>query len=130
MSEEVIILDKLNITSLIKAQKTFSKALKEAKTELERDGVIHRFEFTYELVWKTLKRILSFKGVNINNPRDVFRETAKAGLIDDPKIWFEFIKKRSLTTSTYYEEYAEDIFECLPEFERESIKVIERIKVI
>ncbi len=128
MTQEVIILDKLNITSLLKAQKAFSSALKEVKTELERDGAIQRFEFTYELAWKTLKRILSFKGIDINNPRDVFRESAKAGLIDDPKVWFEFIKKRNLTTHTYNEECAEDIYKCLPDFEKELLIVIDRIK--
>lgn len=100
MEKDVIILGNLVITPLIKAQKTFEQALKQANSELERDGAIQRFGYTYELVWKTLKRILSFKGVDVNSPRDVFREAAKQKLIDDPMIWFTFIKQRNLTTHT------------------------------
>ncbi len=127
MKEEVVILGSLDITSLLKAQRALQEALKIANSELERDGAIQRFEFTYELIWKTLKRILSFKGVNVNSPRDVFREAAKQGFVDDPKVWFEFIKKRNLTTHIYDQEIAEEIFECLPQFEKELAKVIERI---
>jgi nucleotidyltransferase substrate binding protein (TIGR01987 family) len=84
MTQDVIIFDKLIITPLIKVQKIFEDALKEAKSELERDGAIQRFEYTYELVWKTLKKVLSFNGIEANSPRDVFREAARQGLIDDP----------------------------------------------
>lgn len=100
MNEEVLILGKIIITPLLKAQKTLESALEEAESNLERDGAIQRFEYTYELIWKVLKKILSFKDVNVNSPRDVFREAAKQGIIEDPKIWFEFIKKRNLTVYT------------------------------
>lgn len=128
MNDQVIILDKIIITPLLRAQKTLESALQEAESDLERDGAIQRFEYTYELIWKILKKILSFKGVNVNSPRDVFREAAKQGLIEDPKIWFEFIKKRNLTVHTYNEDDAEEIFECLPKFRDELSKVIEKIK--
>lgn len=128
MSEEVIILGKIIITPLLKAQKTLEEALIEAKSDLERDGAIQRFEYTYELIWKVLKKILSFKGIDVNSPRDVFREAAKQDIIEDPKIWFEFIKKRNLTVHTYNEDDAEEIFGCLPSFRDELAKVIEKIK--
>ena len=94
--DKKIIMGGIDITSLLKAQQAFKKALLEAKTELERDGVIQRFEFTFELFWKALKRILSFKGIDANSPREVFRQAAKQGLIEDPKVWFEFIKHRNI----------------------------------
>jgi hypothetical protein len=47
MDNNFIILGEININSLLKAKQAFDKALKEAKTELERDGAIQRFEFTY-----------------------------------------------------------------------------------
>ena len=83
-NNEFIIFETINISPLLKAYKSFKKGLEKVSSELERDGVIQRFEFTYELTWKILKKILSFKGINANNPRDVFREAAKQGLIDDP----------------------------------------------
>lgn len=128
MDDEVIILGELNITPLLRAQKTFEEALKTAHSDLERDGAIQRFEYTYELAWKTLKRILHFKGIDVNNPRDIFREAARQKLIDDPKIWFTFIKQRNLTSHTYNQDCAEEIFDNLPKFEKELAKIIETIK--
>ena len=66
MKEEIIVLENINITPLIKAVKQFKKGLTQVKDQLDRDGAIQRFEFTFELIWKTLKRILDFKGINVN----------------------------------------------------------------
>lgn len=128
MTKEVVILGNINITALIKAVKAFKKGFAKAKTELERDGVIQRFEFTYELAWKTLKRILAFKGLDINNPRDVFREAAKQKLIDDPLVWFEFLRKRNLTVHTYNPEVANEIYESFPTFKEELNKLLDIVK--
>ncbi|KKP95068.1 MAG: Nucleotidyltransferase substrate binding protein, HI0074 family [candidate division TM6 bacterium GW2011_GWE2_36_25] len=129
MTDEITILNgKINIAPLIKAQRAFDEAVAKAQTQLERDGAIQRFEFTYELLWKMLKKVLAFKGLNINNPRDVFREAAKEHLIEDPKIWFEVIKKRNMTTHIYSEMYAKEIFEFLPHFQKQLSKIIDQIK--
>jgi nucleotidyltransferase substrate binding protein (TIGR01987 family) len=129
VAEEITILNgKIDITPLIKAQLAFNKALAEAKSDLERDGAIQRFEFTYKLLWKMLKKILAVKGLDINNPRDVFRAAAKEGLIDDIKFWFEVLKKRNLTTHTYSEQYAVEVFEFLPQVQPQLAEIIEKIK--
>lgn len=126
--EKTILNGKLVITPLIKATQTLQEALKQAKTQLERDGAIQRFEFTYELLWKTLKRILAVKGVHENNPHDVFRTAAKNGLIDNPRFWFETVRKRNLVTHTYNQARADEIFNFLPEFEAELIRVLHTIE--
>ena len=65
----------------------FSK-LKEAMeqenlNELERNGLIHRFEFTLDLSWKVLKDYLEEKGFIFKpSPKDTLREAQNAGLID------------------------------------------------
>ena len=129
MTEEITILNgKITITPLIRAQKAFDEAVAKAQTQLEQDGAIQRFEFTYELLWKILKKILAFKGLAINNPRDVFREAAKEGLVEDPKFWFEVIKKRNMTTHMYSEMYAKEIFEFLPSFQKQLSEVVTKIK--
>ena len=131
MVEDITIFNgKLVITPLIKAQRALNEAIKEADTKLERDGAIQRFEFTYELLWKTLKKILSFKGININNPRDVFRAAAKEGLIEDPKFWFEAIKKRNMTTHIYNEQYADEVFDFLPQLVEHLALVIDKIRLL
>lgn len=40
-----------------------SEGIRQASDELDRDGVIQRFEFTFELFWKTLKRIPGQEGL-------------------------------------------------------------------
>lgn len=127
MVKEVIILEHIVITPLLKAQATFNKALLEPKTDLNRDGCIQRFEFCFELAWKTLKRILAYKGIEVNNPRDVFREAARSALVDDPAIWFKFLESRNNTVHTYNEETAEEIYKVLPRFKEELAKLVDTI---
>ncbi len=51
--------------------------------ELERNGLIQRFEFTLDLSWKVLKDYLEEKGFAFKpSPKDTIREANNAGLID------------------------------------------------
>ena len=111
-----MILSDLIITPLIKARESLGLALTAPKTDLNRDASIQRFEFTIELAWKTMRRILKYKGILINNPRDTIREAAKEGLVQDPKTWFFFLENRNLTSHIYNEEIAEKIYRTLPAF--------------
>lgn len=125
--------EKKNVTGLyleplFKAAKVFSEGLAQVKNDLERDGVIQRFEFTYELVWKTLKKVLAIKGIEVTSPRDVFREAAREKLLKDPTVWFDFIEKRNITVHTYNQSSAEDIFAVMPLFEKELNHVLEALK--
>lgn len=42
---------------------------KEELSELERNGLIQRFEFTLELAWKTLKDFLDHEGFIVKSPK-------------------------------------------------------------
>jgi len=114
--EPTIILGSIDITALHKAATKLTAILHEPKNEFIRDAAIQRFEFTYELVWKTMKRILAVKGLVINNPRDVFREAAKQGIIDGLDVWFLYIEYRNQTTHVYNESVAEELYSKLPVF--------------
>jgi nucleotidyltransferase substrate binding protein (TIGR01987 family) len=113
---EVTILGGIVITPLIKAKASLELALDAPKSDLTRDACIQRFEYTFELAWKALKRILKHKGMLANNPRDVIRESAKQGLIDDPNLWFGFLDDRNQTTHAYNESVANAIYNDLPQF--------------
>lgn len=130
MEKDAVILGEIIITPLLKAQKAFHLALAENKSDIVRDASIQRFEFCFELAWKTLKRILAFKGIEANSPRDVFREAARVSLVDDPIIWFEFLKKRNNTVHTYNEDIAEEIYKSLPQFKVELEKLVSTIIVL
>ncbi|MCB9492768.1 MAG: nucleotidyltransferase substrate binding protein [Epsilonproteobacteria bacterium] len=125
---EKLILGHLDISPLLKTSNFFEQAIDQAQTDLEKAGAIQAFEFCYELAWKTMKRILSHRGIEATNPREVFRLAARDGLIADAEAWFEFIRKRNLTVHTYNEDLAEEIFDFLPAFNKELQTFIQTIK--
>lgn len=126
---KTIIFEDLNLGPLLQARERLSEALKTAKSELEKTGAIKCFEYCYELSWKLMKKILLKKGIEVNSPRDEFREAASIDLINDPEIWFDFILKRNLTSYTYDEKLADEIFNFLPDFLKELDNFIQRAKV-
>ena len=117
----------INLSPLQNAFKKFELFRTHIIDEQDRAGAIQAFEFCFELSWKTIKRILSQKGVDVRSPRDAFREAATNNLIDDPKIWFQFIEKRNLTSHTYEEATAIEIEQIFPLFASELATLIQRI---
>ena len=130
MNKETIILSTINITPLLKANNALSDALGRVKDDLDRDGAIQRFEFSYELAWKTMKRILQHQGIIVNNPRATFREAALQGLINNPEQWFVFLEKRNQTVHVYDEDVAKEIFASLPAFKIALDSFIQHILVL
>jgi nucleotidyltransferase substrate binding protein (TIGR01987 family) len=109
----------MNVGRLKEMIEEYRKAvlrLKEALDEdlsnpLVYDGVIQRFEFTYELAWKLIKAYLEYDGIaSVNTPRSAFKEAFAAGLISDGDTWIGMIEDRNLTVHTYNEQMAKDIY--------------------
>ncbi len=123
-----IIESNIDIGPLLSAFAQFHEALKIAKTDLEKAGTIQYFEFTYELAWKTLRRILLSRGKELNSPKPIFREAALEKLIDNPEAWFEIIQDRNETVHTYNKAVANSIFNDLHLFDKEMLELIERLK--
>ena len=123
-----IIEGSIDINPLLDAYEQFNEALKIAKSDLEKAGTIQYFEFTYELAWKTLKRILSVRGKVLNSPKPVFREAAQEGLLSSPEAWFGFLIDRNETVHTYNKKKAEKIFSHLKSFDVEMKALISVIK--
>lgn len=99
----------IDISSLIKARNKFAEFSKHLTTEQEKAGAVQAFEYSYELAWKTLKRILNERGVNVNSPRAAFREAGLNRLIVSVEDWFIFLAMRNLSSHTYNEENLEKI---------------------
>ena len=93
------------------------------------DGIIQRFEFTYELCWKLMKAYLRHLGVEANNPRDTFRESFKQHLILEKEAhrWFDMIDKRNLTTHTYHEKNALQVYAAVKNDYISLLKSFEKI---
>ena len=110
------VLGSIIIDSYIKASASFDEVMAVPKTPISRDAAIQRFEYTFELSWKMMKRVLEFRGRRATSPREVFRIAAQEELIADPTVWFDFLEKRNLTVHTYNEEIAESVYAVLPAF--------------
>lgn len=117
----------INLSPLQNAFKKFELFRTHILDEQDRAGAIQAFEFSFELAWKTIKRILTQKGIDVRSPRDAFREAAANKLIDDPTIWFQFLDKRNLTSHTYDETTALEIAQIFPLFSSELTTLIQRI---
>jgi len=109
------------IEEYLKALAQLEKAAAQPKNEFLRDSVIQRFEFTHELTWKMLKLKLEAEGLPVRTPRETMQEALQAGLIDDGNLWTDIQKMRNLTSHTYREKLADDVYafvvtEALPLF--------------
>lgn len=84
------------------------KPMQEDRSNI--DAAIQRFEFTIELFWKLLKRILAEKGVEVTYPKDVLRQAYAGKLIDDETLWLDMLRDRNLTSHTYNQDLADEIY--------------------
>jgi len=90
--------------------------LKEPETEICRDAAIKRFEFCFELGWKSIKDYLRFKGILCQSPRDCFKEAFKNGMVEDNPLWLKMIEDRNLLIHTYNEDLSREIYNRLQDY--------------
>ncbi len=78
----------------------------EALNELEQEGAIQRFEYTYELGWKTLKDFLQHSGVSVDpiTMRAVIKSAFAANLLPDGQVWLDMLDHRNQLSHDYDEE--------------------------
>jgi len=106
---------------------------REQPDDMLRDSVIQRFEYTYELCWKMLKRRLKLdapspEAIDEMSFREMFREGAERGLIADPVAWFHYREKRNLTSRTYDEKVALDVYQAALAFLTDAESLLAALK--
>ena len=117
----------LELTSLRKAIDSLGESLKwydkssgDIPADILRDSAIQRFEYTYELSWKMMKRWLEINlgGTYVDgiSRKELFRYAAEHRLIKDPTEWFSFHEARNQTNHVYDETVAEDVFRVIDDF--------------
>ncbi len=97
-------------TNYEKALRNLREGVEVARTDIEVDGAIKRFELCYELVWKLIKEYLADVGIICRSPRDTFREARRVEIIEDERLWMEMIEDRNTLVHTYEMEKAREIF--------------------
>lgn len=85
-------------------------------SDLERDGTIQRFEYSYELIWKLGQKILKDQEITAETPRNVFRELGRIGWIDNVEDWIEFQKIRNETSHEYGKALADKSYKLAKKF--------------
>lgn len=113
--------------NFISATERLAEAVAEhlaAPTDTVRDGVIQRFEFTFELSWKALKEYMKDQGstADLQFPKQVLKEAYAAKLISNEAVWLEMLSDRNTTSHIYDDKMAARIAlniekKYLPEFQ-------------
>ena len=80
--------------------------------QFERDSLIKRFEFTYEMAWKLMMSYEKENGATeLVGSRDVVRTAYRMSLIDNGEAWLGMIDDRNKTSHLYDEEMAADVID-------------------
>ena len=94
------------------------EALEEENvTDIIIDGVLHRFEFTFELAWKTMKDYLEYMGIleKTGSPREVIQSAFQSNLIENGEEWIEMMLSRNTLSHLYDEEESREIYNKIRE---------------
>lgn len=128
---------KLDLTSFEKALARLKKGIARAQAvpqdEELRDSVIQRFEYTYELSWKMLKRQLESTSptpveIDALEFKDLIREGATQGFIANPEAWFEYRRQRNATSHAYDEKKAVQVYQTALRFVADAQELLEKLK--
>lgn len=101
-----------------KASDLLDEALKNGPgslNQLEREGAIQRFEYTFELAWKTVKDYLDNAGVVFEEatPRKVLKGAYSSGFLPEGQVWIDMLDQRNLLSHTYDRKDFEDAAEAV-----------------
>jgi len=122
--------DEVDLTAFASALLRLKGALAEPKSDLVRDAAIQRFEFSFELAWKTAARVMRNAGVDSGaSPKQVVRAAFKLGWIGDDRLWLDMLEDRNRTTHIYDEEMADEIYAHLPGYHTALANLLERLKL-
>lgn len=88
----------------------------KAEAELSRDGIILRFDYTFETAWKLMKGLNDSLGTPCFSPKECIRLATKNGLITNPNKWLEYTDNRNLIVHTYGRINAQRISGKIEEF--------------
>lgn len=128
----------LDLTTLQNAAARLAEALDALAAApantLYRDATIQRFEFTYELAHKMLKRYLEMAAANpasideLAFP-DLIRTGNEQGLLrHDWSRWRDYRKARGTTSHTYDEAKALEVLAIVPEFLAEAQALLQTLR--
>lgn len=121
----------LDVSNYERALETLREALAKGRlSDLERDGAIQRYECTFELAWKMMRKALMAMGrADVSaSPNPILRDACEEELIEDVKLWFGFLEARNLGTHIYSEKEAESVHRAAKAFLPHAERLLKRLK--
>ena len=130
--------DKLNLAPLENAVSRLTEGLARYEKDITdtqiRDGLIQRFEFSYEISHKMLKRHLEAvsptpEQFDAMAFADLIRSSNEQGLLlGDWSSWKIYREMRSKTSHTYDEEIAIEVVQGIPAFLEEARHLLKQLQ--
>jgi nucleotidyltransferase substrate binding protein (TIGR01987 family) len=89
------------------------EALQVEPNEIIIDGILHRFEFTFELAWKVIKDYMEYMGISegTGSPRENIKLAYKYQIISDGELWIDIMLSRNALSHLYNENESRTIYE-------------------
>lgn len=89
--------------AVVRLQEALAEYQKNPESTVIRDGCIQRFEFTFELSWKSLREYMEDQGASMDAvfSKQVFKAAFAARLIADEQVWLDMLSSRNVTSHVY-----------------------------
>jgi nucleotidyltransferase substrate binding protein (TIGR01987 family) len=94
----------------------FREVLKQPENDVSRDAAIQRFEFCFELAWKSIQERARDEGLDCQSPRGCLRVAFTTSWIENEQGWLAMLEDRNQTSHTYDEDLAKAVFRRLPNY--------------
>jgi len=120
--------------AIVSLEQALDRHAQDTSDDLIRDACIQRFEFTYELAHKMLKRFLEATSANPDEFdtmtfQDLIRSGNERGLLrSDWSRWKDYRTARGTTSHTYDEAKAREVFAIVPDFLSEARVLRDRLR--
>ena len=104
------------------------EALQEDEKEIIIDGVLHRFEFTFELAWKSIKDYLEYIGIinKTGSPREIIKTAYEYKIIDNGEEWINMMLSRNNLSHLYDENKSREIYKDIKNIYIELLKKLDK----
>lgn len=103
------------------------EAIAQPENDMVRDSAIQRFEFSFELTWKTLQLYLEHQGLEAGSPRQTLKSAFAQGIIpneDEADVWLNMLEDRNLTTHTYHADLAKTMYQNIANTYLEPLRIM------
>ena len=123
--------DKPSFATFRKALATLEVAFaKPPANDLERDCAIQRFEYTFELAWKSArKQLIWFGRADVSgSPKPILRAAHEEGLLEDIEAWLGFVEARTVTSHAYDQGLAQEVYDAAERFLPQARELLARLE--